>query len=61
LDWGLDENQMSGGMIGQAAGVAAALAVRGHSPVQDVSISALQKKLHEHGAVLHLSEEFSAK
>jgi hypothetical protein len=48
-------------MIGQAAGVAAALAVRGRSAVQDVSVPALQDKLHAHSAVLHLSEEFKAK
>jgi hypothetical protein len=48
-------------IIGQAAGVAAALAVRGHSAVQDVPITDLQEKLHEHGAVLHLSEEFKVK
>lgn len=48
-------------IIGQAAGVAAALAVRAHSAVQDVSIPELQKKLHEHGAVLHLREEFKTK
>ena len=48
-------------IIGQAAGAAAALAVRGHSGVQDVSIATLQKKLHAHGAVLHLSEEIKGK
>ena len=47
-------------IIGQAAGVAAALAVRGHTAVQDVAIPELQQKLREHGAILHLSEEFSA-
>ena len=47
-------------IIGQAAGVAA-LAVRAHSAVQDVSIPELQKKLHEHGAVLQLREEFKTK
>jgi FAD dependent oxidoreductase len=47
-------------IIGQAAGVAAALAVRGHSAVQSVAIPELQKKLLEHGAVLHLGEEFKA-
>ncbi len=48
-------------IIGQAAGVAAALAVRANSAVQDVSIPALQEELHEHGAVLHLSEGIKAK
>jgi FAD dependent oxidoreductase len=47
-------------IIGQAAGVAASLAIRGHTPVQDVAIPDLQQKLREHGAILHLSEEFSA-
>ena len=45
-------------IIGQAAGVAAALAVRGDSAVQNVSVPDLQRKLREHGAVLHLSQEF---
>ena len=48
-------------MIGQAAGVAAALAVRGHLAVQDVSIGELQKRIHSRGAVLHLSEEIKGK
>lgn len=48
-------------IIGQAAGVAAALAVRGHSAVQDVPIADLQKNLRAHGAVLHLSEEIRGK
>jgi hypothetical protein len=48
-------------IIGQAAGVAAALAVRGHSAAQYVPIATLEKILHAHGTVLHLSEEFSGK
>jgi hypothetical protein len=44
-------------IIGQAAGVAASLAVRGHTSIQQVSIPELEKKLREHGAVLHLSDE----
>jgi hypothetical protein len=47
-------------IIGQAAGVAAALAVQGHRDVHDVAIPELQQKLHEHGAILHLDQEFSA-
>jgi hypothetical protein len=47
-------------IIGQAAGVAAALSVRSHTSVQEVAIPELQQKLQEHGAILHLSEEFSA-
>ena len=45
-------------IIGQAAGIAAALAVDKHVPVQEISIPDLQRKLHEHGAILHRSEEF---
>ena len=48
-------------IIGQAAGVAAALAVQGHSAMQDVSIPMLQQRLHKQGAVLHLSDELKAK
>jgi hypothetical protein len=45
-------------IIGQAAGVAAALAIREHKPVQDISIESLQKILRGHHAILSLSEEF---
>ena len=45
-------------IIGQAAGVAASLAVRSQRSVQDVSIPDLQQKLQQHGAILHLSEAF---
>jgi FAD dependent oxidoreductase len=45
-------------IIGQAAGVAASLAIQSGKAVQDISISDLQRKLREHDAVLHLSEEF---
>jgi hypothetical protein len=45
-------------IIGQAAGVAASLAVQSRKPVQDISIRALQQKLRQHNAVLHLAEEF---
>jgi hypothetical protein len=47
-------------IIGQAAGVAAALAVLGHRDVHDVEIPELQQKLRQHGAILHLDQEFSA-
>jgi FAD dependent oxidoreductase len=47
-------------IIGQAAGVAASLAVQSRKPVQDISISTLQQKLRQHNAVLHLSEEYRA-
>jgi hypothetical protein len=39
-------------IIGQAAGVAASLAINGHIAVQEISIPNLQKRLREHGAVL---------
>ncbi len=45
-------------IIGQAAGVAAALAVQGHRDVHDVVIPELQQKLRESGAILHLHQEF---
>lgn len=44
-------------MIGQAAGVAAALAISAKTPVQDIPIGDLQAKLREHGAILHIGEE----
>lgn len=44
-------------MLGQAAGVTAALAVKGKTAVQDVDVNALQKRLHEQKAILHLNEE----
>jgi FAD dependent oxidoreductase len=47
-------------IIGQGAGVAAALAIQGHRDVHDVQIPELQQKLREHGAILHLDQEFSA-
>jgi hypothetical protein len=48
-------------IIGQAAGVAAALAVHGRSAVQDISIPMMQQRLQKQGAVLHLSEGLDAK
>ncbi len=45
-------------IIGQAAGVAAVLAVREKRAVQDIPIHALQSKLEASHAILHLSEEF---
>jgi hypothetical protein len=47
-------------IIGQAAGVAAALAVQGHEKIQDVAVPELQERLQRRGAILHLKEEFSA-
>jgi hypothetical protein len=43
-------------IIGQAAGVAAALSIQEKVPIQDVSIDHLQNRLHAHGAILHLAE-----
>jgi hypothetical protein len=45
-------------IIGQAAGVAASMAIQSGKPVQDISIPVLQQKLRQHNAVLHLNEEF---
>jgi hypothetical protein len=45
-------------IIGQAAGVAAALAMREKKAVQDISIDTLQAKLEANHAILHLNEEF---
>jgi hypothetical protein len=43
-------------IIGQAAGVVASLAIEKGTAVQDVSVPALQEKLHEKKAVLHLAD-----
>jgi FAD dependent oxidoreductase len=47
-------------IIGQAAGVAAAIAVHRQRKIQEVVISELQERLRRRGAILHLKEEFSA-
>jgi len=47
-------------IIGQAAGVAASLAIHDHKAVQDISVEALQKNLQAHHAILSLAEEFKA-
>jgi hypothetical protein len=44
-------------IIGQAAGMAAALAIASHTPVQDISVQQLQQKLRNTGAVLHLDDQ----
>lgn len=44
-------------MLGQAAGVAAALAIKAGTPVQDVSVSELQNKLRSQNAILHIEQE----
>ncbi|QHS50450.1 FAD-dependent oxidoreductase [Edaphobacter sp. 12200R-103] len=44
-------------MMGQAAGVTAALAIQEKTSVQDVSIKALQTKLRSQKAILHLDQE----
>jgi len=45
-------------IIGQAAGIAAALAVRSHLAVQDIPIAELQRELRDEGSVLHLGDAF---
>ena len=44
-------------IIGQAAGVAAALAVRNRTAVQNISIAELQRELKREGGILHLDDE----
>lgn len=44
-------------IIGQAAGVAAALAVRDHTAIQNISIAKLQRELKKERSVLHLQDE----
>lgn len=44
-------------MMGQAAGVTAALAIKGKTAVQDVSVSALQETLRRQKAILHLDQQ----
>lgn len=39
-------------IIGEAAGIAASLAIAGDTAVQDIDVKTLQDKLHAHGAVL---------
>ena len=48
-------------ILGHAAGVAAAMAVRNGSPVQDVDVKELQKQLLAEGAVFEYGAEFQAK
>lgn len=45
-------------ILGHAAGIAAALAIRGGSTLQDISIPELQKKLKDEGAVFEAGIEF---
>lgn len=47
-------------IVGQAAGVAAAMAAKSGEPVQKVSVAELQKRLRDHGAILHLDQEAKA-
>jgi hypothetical protein len=44
-------------IIGQAAGIAAALAVKTKVSIQNVSLPTLQQRLRLHGAILHLDQE----
>jgi len=46
-------------MLGQAAGVTAAMAVRGKTAVQEIDVQALQKRLREQKAILHIDQEES--
>ena len=46
-------------MMGQAAGVAAAMAVKGRTAVQDIDVKAMQSKLREQRAILHIEQEES--
>jgi hypothetical protein len=45
-------------IIGQAAGIAAALAVRSHLAVQDIPVIELQRELKNEGSILHLGDAF---
>lgn len=47
-------------IIGQAAGVAAAMAIKTHEPVQKIDVAKLQKLLRDHGAILHVDQEEKA-
>jgi hypothetical protein len=44
-------------ILGQAAGVAAALAIRGKVPVQEVPVTELQTILRRDGSILHLDQQ----
>jgi hypothetical protein len=44
-------------MMGQAAGVTAAMAIKGRIAVQDVDVAALQQKLRSQKAILHIEQE----
>jgi hypothetical protein len=44
-------------MMGQAAGIIAALAIKGDIPVQNVSVVELQKKLRSQKAILHIEQQ----
>jgi hypothetical protein len=47
-------------IIGQGAGVAAALAIRGNVAVQDVPVDRLQQILRKNHAILSMDEAFPA-
>jgi hypothetical protein len=47
-------------IVGQAAGVAAALAVRDRIPVQQIDLKALAKELEKEGAILHIDQATAA-
>jgi hypothetical protein len=46
-------------IIGQAAGVAAALAISADESVQKIDVPTLQRRLRTHGAILHLNQQAS--
>ena len=48
-------------ILGQAAGVAAAMAIRGHVAVQDIDTAALTRTLVEHGAILEYAPTVQGK
>jgi len=48
-------------ILGHAAGIAAALAVKGNTAVQDIDIKTLQQQLRKEGAVFELGAEYQAR
>lgn len=43
-------------IIGQALGIAASMAIEGGTAVQNIDVAALQRKLRDRGAILHLED-----
>jgi hypothetical protein len=44
-------------MLGQAAGVTAAMAIKEKTAVQDVDVATLQTRLRSQKAILHIEQE----